>query len=165
MGDPPVRHKVHLWLLYGGQDSHPFILHRMMQCRSSPSSHEGPPSRCLDPTISVSPWRRVVVVKTLRIHTALTFAQTPAARCSPSTAHLPALNRPIPALNCQFPPLNRPLPALSCPLTCPQPPTNPLRQVPTRTALKRQPKARQHPLRKLKAGARCGREGHTPRSQ
>ena len=26
-----------------------------MQCRSSPSSHEGPPSRCLDPTISVSP--------------------------------------------------------------------------------------------------------------
>ena len=45
-----------------------------MHCRSSP---EDPPSRCLDPTISLSPWRRVVVVKTLRIHTALTFAQPP----------------------------------------------------------------------------------------
>ena len=56
----------------------------MMQCRSSPSSHEGPPSRCLDPTISVSPWRRVVVVKTLRIHTALTFAQTPARGVAPA---------------------------------------------------------------------------------
>ena len=55
-----------------------------MQCRSSPSSHEGPPSRCLDPTISVSPWRRVVVVKTLRIHTALTFAQTPARGVAPA---------------------------------------------------------------------------------
>ena len=40
----------------------------MMQRQSSP---EGPPSRCLDPTISVSLWRRVVV-KALRIHTALT---------------------------------------------------------------------------------------------
>ena len=55
-----------------------------MQCRSSPPSHEGPPSRCLDPTISVSPWRRVVVVKTLRIHTALTFAQTPARGVAPA---------------------------------------------------------------------------------
>ena len=33
-------------------DSHPFILHRMMRCRSSP---ESPPSHCLDPAISVSP--------------------------------------------------------------------------------------------------------------
>ena len=47
---------------------------RMMQCRSSP---EGPPSHCLYPTISVSPWRQVVVVKTLRIYTALTFSQPP----------------------------------------------------------------------------------------
>ena len=36
----------------GGLDSHPFTLHRTMQCPSSP---DGPPRRCLDPTISVSP--------------------------------------------------------------------------------------------------------------
>ena len=51
----------------------------MMQCRSSP---EGPPSLCLD-TISVSSWRRVVVVKTLRIHTALTLTQPPARGVAP----------------------------------------------------------------------------------
>ena len=32
---PPVLHVVHRWFLYGALDSHPFILHRMMQCRSS----------------------------------------------------------------------------------------------------------------------------------
>ena len=36
---------------YGALDSHPFTLHRTMQRRSSP---EGSPSRCLDPSISVS---------------------------------------------------------------------------------------------------------------
>ena len=54
-----------------------------MQCRSSP---EGPPSCCLDPTVSVSPWRRVVVVKTLRNHTALTFPQPPTLWCGTRAA-------------------------------------------------------------------------------
>ena len=50
---PPVRIPAPPPLpLHGALDSHPFILHRTMQCRSSP---EGPPSRCLDPPISVSP--------------------------------------------------------------------------------------------------------------
>ena len=49
---PPVWHLVHRWFLYRALDSHPVILHRTMQCPSSP---EGPPSCCLDPPISVSP--------------------------------------------------------------------------------------------------------------
>ena len=77
---PPLRHIAHLWFLYGALDSPLFILHRMMQCRSS---HEGPPSRCLDPTISVFPWQQVVVVKTLRIHPVLTFAQPPNRAAGP----------------------------------------------------------------------------------
>ena len=66
---------VHWWFLYGALDSHPFILHRRMLRQSSP---EGPPSRCLDrPPFLFLHRRRVVVVKTLRIHAALTFAQPP----------------------------------------------------------------------------------------
>ena len=49
---PPVWHVVHRWFLYGALDSHPFTLHRTMQCRSPP---KGPPGRCLDPPISVAP--------------------------------------------------------------------------------------------------------------
>ena len=40
----------HLWFLSGALDSHPLILHRMTQRRSSP---KGLPSRCLDAPISV----------------------------------------------------------------------------------------------------------------
>ena len=69
MGDPPIHSPSVVSLR--ALDSHPFILHHMMQCRSCA---QRPPSRCLDPIISVSPWRRVVVVKTLRVYAALTFA-------------------------------------------------------------------------------------------
>ena len=48
---PCVTYSPSVVFFYGALDSHPFILHRTMQCRSSP---EGPPSRCLDPPISVS---------------------------------------------------------------------------------------------------------------